>query len=261
MTDSEFGQITIRENARAKGFTFRSQEGGLLVTVPSRWSEKELRESIEQMRPRLRQLIRKTEQKKASQATHHIDWNFRIESEILTFELKPDETLAPGNFGVHKEQGHVTICCRPDLDFDTEGMQEWLVKVIEEQVRSYAKGILPARLRSLSQQFNLPVSSIHINSSHGRWGSCSRHIKKNMFGVIKEDSGYSINLSLYTLLLPERLQRLIMLHELTHTLEMNHSPRFHAKLDAMLGGTEAQLEKELKKYSTNIFAFSMSSNG
>lgn len=256
MTDTEFGQITIRENARSRGFTFRYREGGLLVTVPPHWTEKELRESIEEMRPRLRQLIKKSQNRQEKrEPNRHIDWNFRISTELLSFSVVPDPTLKVGAFSVHKEMGHVSILAHPDTDFQAEGMQEWLTKVIEEQVRSYAKGILPARLRALSKEFNLPVSSIHINSSHGRWGSCSRHIKKNLFGIITEDSGYSINLSLYTLLLPERLQRLVMLHELTHTLEMNHSPRFHAKLDAMLGGTEAQFERELKRYTTSIFAF------
>ena len=254
MTDTEFGQITIRENARSKGFTFRSREGGLLVTVPPHWTERELRESIEKMRPKLRQLIQRTEQKNANAAPHHIDWDFHISSELLSFSLAPDPTLKVGSFSIHKEMGQVSILCHPETDFQAEGMQEWLVKVIEEQVRNYAKGILPARLRALSKQFNLPIESIHINASHGRWGSCSRKVTK-VLGCISKTSGYSINLSLYTLLLPEPLQRLIMLHELTHTLEMNHSARFHTLLNEMLGGTEAQLERELKQYTTSIFAF------
>lgn len=254
MTDTEFGLITIRENARSKGFTFRSREGGLLVTVPPHWTKRELRESIEKMRPKLRQLIQRTEQKNANAATRHIDWDFCIKTDLLSFSLVPDPGLKPGAFSVHKEMGNISILAHPDTDFDASGMQEWLTKVIEEQIRSYAKGILPARLRALSKQFNLPIESIHINASHGRWGSCSRKVTK-VLGCISKTSGYSINLSLYTLLLPEPLQRLIMLHELTHTLEMNHSARFHTLLNEMLGGTEAQLERELKHYTTSIFAF------
>jgi len=256
MTDSEFGEIYIRENARAKGFTFRSREGGLLVTVPPHWTEKELRESIDKMRPKLRLLIKRTEQKQGNAESRFIDWDFRIETELLSFELRPDPKLTVSQFRLHKEMGKVIILCGPDINFRDDNVQAFLTKAIEEQIRSYAKGMLPARLRALSKEFNLPIEGVHINSSHGRWGSCGRHIQKNIFGIVK-DSGYSINLSLYTLLLPERLQRLVMLHELTHTLEMNHSPRFHAKLDEMLGGTEAQLEKELKRYTTSIFAFTV----
>lgn len=256
MQDSEFGQISVRVNARSKGFTFRvAEEGGLVVTAPPHWTETELTTSIDRMRPKLRQLIKRVEKRNANTTGHHIDFDFQMVTDCLSVEIQPDETLKPNQFGLHKEQGHITITSRPDTDWDVEGRQEWLEKVIVEQVRSYAKGMLPAKLRALSQEFNLPVSHIQINASHGRWGSCSCNVKKSLLGVIKEKSGYNINLSLYTLLLPLHLQRLIMLHELTHTLEMNHSPRFHAKLDAMLGGTETQLDQELKQYNTSIWAF------
>ena len=47
--------------------------------------------------------------------------------------------------------------------------------------------------------------------------------------------------------------RLIAQHELTHLVEMNHSPRFHALLDEAVGGREAEYEAELKRFDTNIF--------
>ena len=254
MTDSEFGEIQTRTNARARGFTFRFSEGHLLVTVPQRWSERELAESIERMRPKLRNLMQRIAAKPYNRVERHIDWNFRIETECFSFRLLADETLRDRQCRLQKDRGHVTLCCPPDFDFMADGAQTWLVKVVEEQVRSYAKGMLPARLRALADEFKLPFNEVHINSAHGRWGSCSRKVR-HVLGVTLADAGYNINLSLYLLLLPERLQRLVMLHELTHTLEMNHSPRFHAKLDAMLGGEEAALEKELKRYTTDIFSF------
>ena len=78
-----------------------------------------------------------------------------------------------------------------------------------------------------------------IHKTRGRWGSCS--------------SRGNINLSLYLLLLPHHLQDLVMHHELTHLVEMNHSPRFHALLDEAVGGREAEYEAELKRFDTNIF--------
>ena len=252
MTDSEFGEIQTRTNARARGFTFRVSEGHLLVTVPQRWSERELAESIERMRPKLRNLMQRVAAKPYNRVERHIDWDFRIETECFSFRLLADETLRDRQCRLQKDRGHVTLCCPPDFDFMADGAQTWLVKVVEEQVRSYAKGMLPARLRALANEHRLPVDAVHINSARGRWGSCDKDMKHK---ALANTTGYHINLSLFVLLLPERLQRLVMLHELTHTLEMNHSPRFHAKLDAMLGGNEATLEKELKRFTTDIFAF------
>lgn len=252
MKDPEFGDILFRVNARSKGFTFRPSEGALLVTVPPRASEREVIESIERMRPRLRQMMERYRKQQAGKAQRCIDWNFRIQTESFGFSLLADPTLKTGSYRIRKEMGNVTLLCPPDTDFQAEGRQEWLTKVVEEQVRSYAKGLLPARLRELSRQFDLPVKEVHINAARGRWGSCVGHKQRSFLRTTTE---YTINLSLFTLLLPPHLQRLILLHELTHTLEMNHSERFHQKLDAMLGGTEKQLEKELKKYKTDIFSF------
>ena len=47
----------LRENSRARGFTFRVREGQMVVTLPPRCTERELRESIERMRPKLQKLV------------------------------------------------------------------------------------------------------------------------------------------------------------------------------------------------------------
>jgi len=249
-------------NVRAKRYVFRpKEEGGLLVTVPPTWTKADLMRAINGMLPELQAMIARYHKKVAQQALRqHIDWNFSIETEAFSLHFEPDATIKDTSLRLRKERGNVTIFAPPALNFENEGIQKQLIKVIEEQVRGYAKGILPARLRELSQQFNLPVKEVHVNASRGRWGSCTGRQTQTGGGILEllSTSGtieYTINLSLFTLLLPPHLQRLILLHELTHTLEMNHSARFHQKLDAMLGGTEKQLERELKKYKTDIFSF------
>lgn len=259
------GELHIRENVRARRFVYRPrEEGGLLVTVPPRWTKAELMRSIDSILPELQSLMKRYQRKLAKQAPRQkIGWNFCIETASFSLHFEQDPTIKDGTLRLRKEQGNVSLVASPSFDFEDEGMQERLTKVIEEQIRNYAKGILPARLRELSQQFNLPVKEIHVNAARGRWGSCvgkKRRSGGGLLGLLGASSTieYTINLSLFTLLLPPHLQRLILLHELTHTLEMNHSARFHQKLDAMLGGTEKQLERELKKYKTDIFSFASS---
>ena len=90
----------------------------------------------------------------------------------------------------------------------------------------------------LSEQYKLPYKSVKINSSRGRWGSCSAR--------------KAINLSYFLVLLPKHLIDYVLLHELSHTREMNHGDRFWTLLNSMTGGKAFELREELKKYKTDI---------
>ena len=127
---------------------------------------------------------------------------------------------------------------RIDTEFSDEKLQAWLRNVIEEALRRNAKIVLPPRLYMLSMQHNLPYKSVKINSSSGRWGSCSAQ--------------GNINLSYYLVLLPKHLIDYVLLHELAHTREMNHGERFWDLLDRMTDGKAQALRAELRKYQTKI---------
>ena len=107
-------------------------------------------------------------------------------------------------------------------------------KGINHFLRKEAKRVLPARVAELAAQHGFRYAGLKIQSSHSRWGSCSA--RKNL------------NLSFYLLLLPCFLIDNVILHELCHTVEMNHGPRFHELLDRITGGKDKLLHKELKRY-------------
>ena len=164
-----------------------------------------------------------------------IDLNYKIDAEHFKLSLvsgEKDQFLANSRLGV------MEIVCPPHADFTDEKLQSWLHKVIEESLRRNAKSILPSRLASLSKQCGLPYSSVKINSSQGRWGSCSAR--------------KAINLSYYLVLLPSHLIDYVLLHELCHTREMNHSERFWALLNQFTEGKALALRGELRKYRTEI---------
>lgn len=82
--------------------------------------------------------------------------------------------------------------------------------------RLIAKDYLPEiiqRTQDLNaRHFKKPINSIVLKNLHSRWGSCS--------------SKSNVNLSTRLLFAPEEVQDYVIIHELAHLVEMNHSPRF-----------------------------------
>lgn len=69
------------------------------------------------------------------------------------------------------------------------------------------------RVRDVNQRtFQKPFKNVFLKHNHSNWGSCS--------------SNGNINLSTRLLFAPVPVQEYVILHELAHLIEMNHSDRF-----------------------------------
>lgn len=117
-------------------------------------------------------------------------------------------------------------------------IQTWITKTLEAFARKRVKERLIPRLLNMAKERSLNLNNVKVSSAKGRWGSCS--------------STGNINLSLYLVLLPRHLQDYVLQHELTHLIEMNHSPRFWARLDEVCGGKAKALRKEMRCYNTSF---------
>ena len=84
-----------------------------------------------------------------------------------------------------------------------------------------------------NQRYNFSYNRISIKNQTTRWGSCSR--KGNL------------NFNYQILRLPEYLVDYLVVHELCHLKEFNHSARFWALVSAAVPGYKA-CRKELKKH-------------
>ena len=98
-----------------------------------------------------------------------------------------------------------------------------------EELRRAAKADLPGRIARLSEATGLKYEKLSIRASRTKWGSCSGR--------------NHISLSLFLMTLPEHLRDYVIIHELCHTVHHNHSPRFHALVDRLVGGCEKPLTR------------------
>jgi hypothetical protein len=83
---------------------------------------------------------------------------------------------------------------------------------VEARLRRMAGGELEERTRELSRQLNVAIRRVSIRNQRSRWGSCSAR------GTI------SLNWRLVQM--PDWVRDYVIVHELMHRREMNHSPRF-----------------------------------
>lgn len=229
--DKELGYIYIKENARARRLIFRCRDGFLHCTTPSYCSEDEIRRAIEKMRSQLFHLLQKNKNTKKD----------TLFSPHTTFEVEGTSFFSQQEDGTPcvTQNGNRIIFHYPaDFDWNSTKNQMWLTAVLERILKQKAKYVLLPRLEELARQRELKFNKASVNSAKTRWGSCS--------------SKRDIHLSLYLMVLPQHLRDFIMHHELTHLVEMNHGPHFHALLNHAVGGQEKALKKEIKQYQPSL---------
>lgn len=222
--DKDLGLFKLQSNARARRVVVRYRDGSFLLTHPSFMSKNEIVKVIESMKPDLYKLRNKSNPR----FVFDEDTTFQT----LTFSVYLKSNSLSKVYTSLKD-GELYITYPPHVVVDDDEFQLFVRNTIENACRIEANRILPDKVYKLASIYNFSVTDVKINKSRTRWGSCS--MKK------------SINLSYFCMMLPEHLVEFIILHELCHTKEMNHGPRFWALLDAVSNNKAQELTKELKQ--------------
>ncbi len=230
--DKEFGEIRFYRSVRAKRMNVRVYPDYLRVALPLGQSEKDGLKFIDDVRDRLR----KNRQQLKKVNPLHIDDDNPLQTYsfvVKTVKSKRDDIFSKLDGGV------LRIEYPENLSTDDEQLQSYFWNSINYFLRNEAKRILTPLTVDLAKKYGFTISDVKIQSSKTRWGSCS--------------SKKSINLSFYLLLVPYHLIEYVVLHELCHTVEMNHSHRFWALMDKVTDGKSQELRNELQKYNMPKF--------
>ena len=206
---------------RARRYILRLRpDGSARVTIPRGGSIAEASRFLHKNIPWLeQQLLRQAAQPRRSRA-----WQlgtkvlFRGEYEVL-------EPVANGDTGLIRFGTETVRISGAETDFRP---------VIERHLWRLAARELHVRVLELAALHAIRVQRVTVRNQRSRWGSCSRR------GTI------SLNWRLVQT--PEFVRDYIVLHELAHLREMNHSPRFWREV-ARLCPNFAEAEKWLKAHA------------
>ncbi len=121
-----------------------------------------------------------------------------------------------------------TIQAKRDL-LDTTVQEKWL--------KSVARKYILSRVETLSEALLLPYNKLYIRSQKRKWGNCS--------------SEKNISLNWRLIKAPEFVIDYVIIHELCHTVIMNHSARFYTLLRSHCLDCEAA-QKWLDRYGNSL---------
>jgi len=114
------------------------------------------------------------------------------------------------------------------------GKKELIFGQIAKLYKKIAQNSLIPRCELIAKEFGIKFESIQLTSAKKKWGSC--------------DSKGRIKLNYRLIMLRQELQDYVIIHELCHTIEHNHSNKFWAQVGKYETNYK-QLRKELKSYS------------
>ena len=108
-----------------------------------------------------------------------------------------------------------------------------ILKTMKAWYKKVAKKVLFDRLSFVESKLKMKSKTFKISDSKGKWGSC------NSFGTIM--------LNWRVIMLPPEIIDYVIVHELCHLVEMNHSKKFWTLVEKFLPKTPA-LKKGIKEY-------------
>lgn len=201
--DTEFGTITIRRSARASSIRLRvGTDGRLRASMPVYTPLFLLKRLLKSSRNELRQLL---------------DTSVSVENYYPGQQIGKSHTIvahasARNETSVYRRGQQIIVEYPQEFAFDDTKVQREVRDGIIKALRVEAKSYLPKRLSFLAAKLSYSYETVRFSHAGSRWGSCS--------------SNGTISLNIALMKLPFELIDYVLIHELSHTKEMNHSSEF-----------------------------------
>ncbi|MGH8021101.1 MAG: M48 family metallopeptidase [Opitutaceae bacterium] len=194
-----FFPIQFRSHPRARRYTLRlDREGDIVVTMPRGASQREAMQFVN----RHRGWLSEQRAKRADSAGHANEWHagMRILFRGEEVELR-----------IEHLHGRPLVAFADQRVFIADASMN-LRRPVEAHLVAFARVELAMRTRELSDRFAIAIMRATVRNQSSRWGSCS-------------ESG-EISLNWRLVQAPAGVRDYLIIHELMHRREMNHSIRF-----------------------------------
>lgn len=206
--DDEFGKITIRRSARASQVRLRVAPDGMLrASLPLYAPTFLVKRLVKSSRAQLRELLEQSQPETTYEDGMKIGKSHTL---IVT---------KASSLSVARKGQRITVALPEHLTLSNPEVVVKLREVVITALRVEAKSYLPKRLAYIAQQSGYAYNKVRFSHASGRWGSCS--------------SEGTISLNIALMKLPFELIDYVLMHELSHTKEMNHSEAFWQRVGAM----------------------------
>jgi len=195
----------IRRSPKAKNVSFRiREEDGLEVVVPENYQLANIQGLLCQKETWILDKLKLMEENAAQKKAAEDDALLKIR--YLGREYRVVVILdhsSPIRVELKGEKAFFTL---------PHNQEELLRQVIDAWYRWAAKSFFEERVSLWAERMNVTYNAIFVRNQKTRWGSCSRR--------------QNISLNLRIIMAPFEVVEYIIIHELAHLKEMNHSKRF-----------------------------------
>jgi predicted metal-dependent hydrolase len=212
-TLSDNPNYTVRESPRTKHVQLSlSLQDGLVVVVPKGFERRRIPNLLQKKRRWLVNASERIEEQRKlleSEPPGVLPERLALQGigEEWTIKYRPKKSPQvkavelPGNrLLVSGDTANIEIC--------RAALRRWLIRKAHEQINPW--------LSRLAKEYGFKYGRILVRSQRTRWGSCSRRT--------------TISLNLKLLFIPQDLAQYVLMHELVHTVHLNHSQKFWALL-------------------------------
>ena len=228
IVDKEFGEIKIRKNKIARYVKLSvGVDGSLRASIPYYSPEFAVQRLVNHNRTQIREML-------ALHNAKNIYKNGNLIGKTHTLFLR---YFCGEEIKISLDGNQILVQIPQELALENPLVQSEIRKTVSKILRKQAKAYLPRRIDFLAEKYGFSFKRLRFSHTGTRWGSCS--------------SSGTISLNIALMNLPHHLIDYVIIHELCHTRQMNHSSKFWQEVEKYCPDYKKCVQ-EIKQFSPSI---------